>query len=87
MEPDRSQHLVSSDEKALHLRLAVSEETEKGWKMVFDSFYPNWGERHTLIFIFDTVRNGSNRIEIRTLLENQAVWDQAMKPDGAGNGN
>lgn len=80
VEPERSQHLVSSDEKALHLRLAVSEETEKGWKMVFDSFYPNWGERRTMIFIYDTVRNGRSRVETRTLIENEAVWEEAMSP-------
>lgn len=87
VEPEHSQHLVSSDEKALHLRLAVYKEAEKGWKMIFDSFYPNWSERRTLIFIFDTVRNGRPRIETRTLLENQAVWDQAMNPREAGSEN
>ena len=81
VEPDRSQHLISSDAKALHLRLAVSKETEDGWQMVFDSFFPNWEERRTLIFLYDTVRNGRTRMETRTLLENKAVWDAAMKAD------
>lgn len=83
VEPERSQHLVSSDAKALHLRLAVSEETKKGWKIVFDSFYPNWEERRTLIFLYDTERNGRLRMETRTLLENKAVWDQELHPENA----
>jgi len=81
VEPDRSQHLVSSDEKALHLRLAVSEETGKGWKMIFDSFYPNWEDRRTLIFVFEGNKNGRPRMEVRTLLENEAVWNAAFQKE------
>lgn len=77
VEPENSQHLVSSDKDALHLRLAVSEESKDGWRMIFDSFYPNWKERRTVIFIYDAVRNGRNRMETRTLLESKASWDDA----------
>lgn len=78
VEPENSQHLVSSDKEALHLRLAVSEESKDGWRMIFDSFYPNWKERRTVIFIYDTMRNGRSRIETRTLLESKAAWDEAI---------
>lgn len=74
-------HLVTSDQKALHLRMAVSEETAGGgWRIIYDNFYPNWIERRTVIFLVDTMREGKVHLELRTLLENQAVWDFAQKP-------
>ena len=82
VEPDNSQHLVSSDKDALHLRLAVSEESKDGWNLIFDSFFPNWKERRTLIFIYDSVRNGRSHVETRPLLENQASWDEAVAKKG-----
>ena len=81
VEPNRSQYLVSSEKNALHLRLAVSEETEKGWKLVYDSFFPNWKERRTLVFVYETVKNGRSRIEVRTLIENEAVWKAAFEQE------
>ena len=76
-------HLVTSDQKALHLRLAVSEESEDGWRIIYDNFYPNWIERRSVIFTIDTMREGKLHLELRTLLENKAVWDSAVNPKKA----
>jgi hypothetical protein len=74
-------HLVTSEQKALHLRMAVSEETaDGGWRIIYDNFYPNWIERRTVIFLVDTIREGKVHLELRTLLENQAVWNAANPP-------
>ena len=79
LDPDAT-HLVTSDQKALQLRMAVSEAPADGsWRMIYDNFYPNWIERRTVIFLVDTVREGKVHLELRTLLENQAVWDAAQK--------
>jgi|GEM_PF-5613936 len=82
VDPEKSQHLVSSDKKALHLQLAVFEDTNEGWRKIADSFYPNWKERRTVIFIYDSMRDGHSRMETRTLLESQAAWEYAIAAKG-----
>jgi hypothetical protein len=72
-------HLVTNAEESLHLRMAVSVEIHSKWKMIYDDYYPNWSSNRTVIFLVDELREGRVHVGIRTLLENQAVWDAAQK--------
>lgn len=70
--------LLTSQAKTINLRLAVPKEGREGWSVIYDNFYPNWPEERTLMFIVDVKRKDRLYTEPRVLLENKAVWENAV---------
>jgi len=81
IEPEQS-HLVLSKDKTLNLKLGVSVEKNRGWKLVYDDYFPNWSDLRTVIFIVNDTTGTRPRLVIRTLLENRAVWDSDQNVGG-----
>ncbi len=73
-------NLVQNDERAFHLKMAVPRDQEEGWRMIYDTFFPNWDNVRTLVFMVDAPAGDASRVSLRTLLENKAVWDRDTAP-------
>jgi hypothetical protein len=72
-------HLLTSERKNLNLRMAISLENGSDWRVIKDDFYPNWPGFRTVFFLIDSVKEGRPHIEIRSLYEAEASWNEAVK--------
>ena len=72
-------HLLTSERKNLNLRMAISLENGSDWRIIKDDFYPNWPGFRTVFFLIDSVKEGRPHIEIRSLYEAEASWNEAVK--------
>lgn len=72
------QQLISTDEKAYHIRLGRPKPSAAGWDIVYDDFFPNWKSRRTVVFMIQLPGDGTPKLGLRTLSENQKVWDDTV---------
>ncbi len=81
MAPGKSK-VITSKEKTLNLRMAVPKGgAPDQWTIIYDNFYPNWPEERCLLFVLDATRHGSPSLEVRSLLESEAVWKAALQTE------
>ena len=72
---------LTSEQKAVNLRLSVQKQGSDRWNLIYDNFYPNWPTERTLFVIRETERNGRKYIEPAVLNENKGVWEGAASLD------
>lgn len=81
VKPGSDGRVIKTPAEAHHLRLALEDRSNEDWRKIYDNFFPNYQNRRTVFFIFQTTENGTPRIQLRSLIESEAAWNAALDPE------